>query len=178
VSSTRDRDRERDRERERAAAAERSGGREGPAWERQRRSEAYPQIRTRVGLPAIPRVAVLAAALVIAALALFVIGPDLLGIGGGNETPTTTASPSAAAATASPDPTPIPAPTPQVYVIKEGDTLSGIARQFGLTVDQLLAANADTITNPDRIAVGDEIIIPVPPADDVGGGSAEPSAAP
>jgi LysM repeat protein len=129
-------------------------------------------------MPALPRVAVLAIALIIAALALFVIGPDLLGIGRDDDRPTTSASPSAAAPTASPEPTPIPEPTPQVYVIKEGDTLSGIAREFGLTLDQLLAANADTITNPNLIAVGDEIIIPVPPTDEVDGGSAEPSPAP
>ena len=148
-------------------------------WERRRRNEAYPQIKTRVGMPALPRVAVLAIALVIAALALFVIGPDLLGIGvRGRPDRPATASPSAAAPTASPEPTPIPEPTPQVYVIKEGDTLSGIAREFGLTLDQLLAANADTITNPNLIAVGDEIIIPAPPTDEVDGGSGEPSAAP
>jgi LysM repeat protein len=63
-------------------------------------------------------------------------------------------------------------------VIKEGDTLSAIAREFGLTVEQLLAANEETIENPNLIAVGDEIIIPAPPPDEVEGGSAEPSAEP
>ena len=47
-------------------------------------------------------------------------------------------------------------------MIKEGDTLSKVARSFGLTLEELLAANKDTIKNPDRIVVGDEIIIPVP----------------
>ncbi len=177
VSSTRDRDRERERER---AAAERSGHRDGPAWESQRRFEAYPQIRTRVGLPglpALPRIAVLAVALAVAAVALFFL-PALLGIGGGDEDPTASPSRSAAAATATPEPTPIPAPTPQVYVIKEGDTLSKIAREFGLTLDQLLAANKDTITDPNRIKVGDEIVIPVPTQDEVDGGSSGASASP
>ncbi len=69
----------------------------------------------------------------------------------------------------------MPEPTPQTYTIKEGDTLSGIARSFGLTLDQLLAANTETIEDPDLIAVGDVIIIPVPPPDEVEG---EPSAEP
>jgi LysM repeat protein len=112
----------------------------------------------------------------VAAIALFFL-PALLGIGGEDE-PGASPTRSPAAATATPAPTPIPEPTPQVYVIKAGDTLSKIAREFGLTVDQLLAANEDTIENPDRIVVGDEIIIPVPPPDEVDGGSPEASAAP
>ena len=36
---------------------------DGPSWERARRFEAYPQIRNRTGMPALPRIAVLAAAL-------------------------------------------------------------------------------------------------------------------
>ena len=176
VSSTRDRDREREREqRER----ERERGRaDGPAWEGQRRLEAYPQIRPGRSMPSmsgLPRVAVLAGALAIAALALFFL-PALFGVGGdGDADPTP--SPTAAVATPTPEPTPPPAPTPQVYVIKEGDTLSKVARSFGLTLDELLAANTETITDPDRIAVGDEIVIPVPTTDEVDGGSASESPA-
>jgi nucleoid-associated protein YgaU len=167
VSSTRDRDRDRERERERAA--ERSGPHDGPAWEGPRRYEAYPQIKARAsmpGMPAISRIALLAGALAIAALALFFL-PALLGVGGGNDaaaTPSPTAS-----ATATPEPTPIPAPTPQVYTIKAGDTLSKIAKAFGVTVDDLLAANKDTIKNKDRIVVGNQITIPVPASNEVGG---------
>ena len=176
VSSTRDRDREREREqRER----ERERGRaDGPAWEGQRRLEAYPQIRPGRSMPSmsgLPRVAVLAGALAIAALALFFL-PALFGVGGDGDTdPTPT--PTAAVASATPEPTPPPAPTPQVYVIKEGDTLSKVARAFGLTLDELLAANTETITNPDRITVGDEIVIPVPTTDEVDGGAASESPA-
>ena len=176
VSSTRDRDRERDRERER----ERERGRiDGPAWEGQRRYEAYPQIRSGPSMPTmagLPRLAVLAGALAIAALALFFL-PALLGVGGGGD-PDATPTPTAAVASATPEPTPIPAPTPQVYVIKEGDTLSKVARSFGLTLDALLAANEDTIEDPNLIKVGDEIVIPVPTSDDVDGGSASESPAP
>jgi len=45
-------------------------------------------------------------------------------------------------------------------------------------LDELLAANKDTIENPDLIAVGDEIIIPAPIPEEVPGGSAEESVAP
>jgi LysM repeat protein len=153
---------------------------DGPSWERARRQEAYPQIKTPMGLPSIsriPRAGLLAIALVIAAVALFFIGPDLIGIGGGSAEPTSTPRPSVAV-TPPPSPTPVPAPTAQVYVIKEGDTLSGIASDFGLTLDELLAANETTIENPDRIAVGDEIIIPTPPPDEVDGAGASPEATP
>jgi len=173
VSSTRDRNRERERERERAAE---HSGHDGPAWEGPRRYEAYPQIKARAsmpGMPGIPRIALLAGALAIAALALFFL-PALLGVGGSNDA-TPTPSPTASA-TATPEPTPIPAPTPQVYTIKAGDTLSKIAKAFGVTVDELLAANKDTIKNKDRIVVGRQITIPVPASDEVGGGaSASPA---
>ena len=175
VSSTRDRDRERERERDRERER---GHADGPAWEGQRRYEAYPQIkagRSMPGMPGMPRVVVLAGALAVAALALFFL-PALFGVGGDNE-PDATPSPSVVA-TPTPEPTPPPAPTPQVYVIKEGDTLSKVARSFGLTLDELMAANKDTIKNPDRIVVGDEIIIPVPTPDEVDGGTASESPAP
>ena len=175
VSSTRDRDRERERERERERDRR---GPDGPAWEGERRFEAYPQIRpgrSMPGMPGLPRLAVLAGALVVAALALFFL-PALFGVGGDGE-PTATPSPTAVA-TPTPEPTPPPAPTPQVYVIKEGDTLSSVARAFGLTLDALLEANKDTIEDADRIVVGDEIIIPVPTTDEVDGGTASGSPPP
>jgi LysM repeat protein len=117
--------------------------------------------------------AVLVGALVIAAIALFFL-PALLGIGG-DDRQDSSPSPSAVVATSTPEPTPVPAPTPVVYTIKSGDTLSKIAREFDVTLDQLLEANKDTIDNPDRIRVGDDIIIPTPPPEEVGGEeSAEP----
>jgi LysM repeat protein len=48
----------------------------------------------------------------------------------------------------------------QTYVIVAGDTLSTIAERFGVTVDQILAANP-SIADPNRIAVGQVINIPV-----------------
>jgi hypothetical protein len=147
----------------------------GPAWEGSRRYEAYPTIKTRAGLPSLPRIAVLAGALGIAALALFFL-PALLGVGGGGggSTSSSSPSPSAAVATGSPSPSVAAEPTPQVYVIKTGDTLSKVAKKFGITLDALLAANKETIKDPDKISVGDEIIIPPPPSDDLTDPSASP----
>jgi LysM repeat protein len=160
VSSTRDRGRDRER-------AER-GSNDGPAWERQRRYEAYPSIKTRAGLsglPAIPTVGILFGGVVLAAIILFFL-PALLGVGGRDGGVGSSPSPSVAV-TPSAEPTPIPEPTPQIYVIKSGDTLSRIAREFNVTLDALLEANKDRISNPNRIKVGDEIIIPVPATEEV-----------
>jgi LysM repeat protein len=178
VSSTRtgSADREKDRENERARST--VSPHDGPSWERARRYEAYPTIKARPGVPSLPnlpRVVLVAGALGIAALALFFL-PALLGVGGGDDgaSPTPSAS---VAPSFTPEPTPEPVPTPQVYVIEKGDTLSKIAKRFDVTLEALLAANKDTISNPDRIKVGDEIIIPVPePPEEVGDPSAEPSA--
>jgi LysM repeat protein len=150
----------------------------GPSWERPQRDEAYPTLRTRVGLPSIPRVAVAFAGLIAAALLLFFIPPMFIRPGGeadtsGGATPSPSAEPSASLA-----PTPIPAPTPQVYVIAAGDTLSKVAKSYGLSLEELLAANP-SIKNPDKIAIGDEIVIPAAvPSEVVDAGGASGSAAP
>ena len=44
-------------------------------------------------------------------------------------------------------------PTPGVHLIAPGETLSGLARQSGLTIHQLRALNP-WITNPNRITAG------------------------
>jgi LysM repeat protein len=153
---------------------------DGPSWEEQRRHEAYPSIKARAGvssLPNVPTVAIVAGGVLVAAIALFFL-PALLGVGG-PDTPTgASPTPSAAASTAAPTPTPVPEPTAQVYVIKAGDTLSAIAREFNVSLDALLAANKDTISNPNRIKVGDEIIIPLPETTEPPAEPSEASAAP
>ncbi len=133
----------------------------GPSWERPRRFEAYPTIKTRIGLPAIPRLGVLTAAVVLAGVGLFFL-PALLDVGGpdGGATP----SPSSAAASSSPagsiEPTPIPAPTPIVYEVQANDTMSKIATRFGVSLVDLIAANKDTIPDANKIKIGDRVIIP------------------
>jgi nucleoid-associated protein YgaU len=131
---------------------------DAPSWERPRRFEAYPTLRTRVGMPRVPTIGLAAVALVAAALLLFVL-PSL--VAGPSATPTPT--PGQSVASVAPI-TPEPAPTPQVYVIVAGDTISKIARQFDITPDELLAANPQ-VKNPNRIQVGDELTIPVPETD-------------
>jgi LysM repeat protein len=126
-----------------------------------------------MGLPAIPRLAGMAAAIAIAAVALFFL-PALLGVGSDDQpgaSPTPTARPSSSTA-----PTPTPAPTPIVYVIKPGDFLNKIASAHGITLEELMAANPD-IKDPNKIVVGQRITIPAPsqaPPEEFGG-SAEPS---
>jgi hypothetical protein len=146
----------------------------GPDWERPRRYEAYPTIKTRMGLPAIPRLAGMAAAIAIAAVALFFL-PALLGIGSDDQpgaSPTPTARPSRSIAS-----TPTPAPTPTVYIIKKGDFLNKVAAAHGISLEELMAANPD-IKDPNKIVEGQQIIIPAPSAapPEEFGGSAEPSA--
>ena len=135
----------------------------GPAWEGMRRYEAYPTIKARAGLPGLPgkpglpRLAVLGGAIAIAALALFML-PALLGVG---SPPSGSSAPSRSAGVIpSASPTVKPAPTPQIYIVKQGDTMSKIAKKLGVTLDDLLAANKATIPNPDKIKIGDQVIIP------------------
>jgi LysM repeat protein len=152
--------------------------RDVPPWERPRRFEAYPRLRTRMGLPTIPPLLLAAAAVVVAALALFFIPPMLLDLGGGAAA-SPSPSPSLASPSVVPSPTATPAPTPLVYVVQPGDTLSKIAKKFGVGLDVLIEANKETIPNPDRIDVGDRVIIPTPPPDVIPGeSSASPPEAP
>ena len=56
---------------------------------------------------------------------------------------------------------PPPVPTPgkqQLYVVREGDTLSGIAARFGVAEDAVLKQNPDL--DPDTLFVGQELVIP------------------
>jgi LysM repeat protein len=149
----------------------------GPAWEAPRRYEAYPTLRTRVGLPSfagVPRVAIAAGGLILAAVLVFAFGPGLLGFGksdqpGGGAAPTPTAT---ASASETPEPTVAPTPTPTVYIVAKGDTFSKIAKKLGVTVEVLKAANPQ-IKNIDKIQIGDQVNIPQA-VENGGDGSAEP----
>jgi len=48
--------------------------------------------------------------------------------------------------------------TGAVYIVQAGDTLYSIAERFGVTVDDLMAANG--IVNPNLLAVGQQLVIP------------------
>ena len=138
----------------------------GPSWERPRRREAYPPLKSRIGLPSMSASPILAsiAAVVLAAVALFFL-PTLLGIvfsPAASRAPSTSvpgsspaASPTIAAVTA------VPKPTAQVYVVQAGDTMSRIASKFGVPLQLLVDTNKATIPNPDVLALGQQVIIPV-----------------
>jgi len=53
-----------------------------------------------------------------------------------------------------------PAANQRRYVVQSGDTLSGIAAQYGVTVQQIIDANS--LQNPDLVLPGQELIIPAP----------------
>ncbi|MEO8289189.1 MAG: LysM peptidoglycan-binding domain-containing protein [Chloroflexota bacterium] len=61
---------------------------------------------------------------------------------------------------ASPTTTPLAAPTapPVTYTVKPGDTLSGIADLFGVTVDDIVRYN--NIADPNSLSEGQVLIIP------------------
>ncbi|HEU5097847.1 MAG TPA: LysM domain-containing protein [Roseiflexaceae bacterium] len=53
----------------------------------------------------------------------------------------------------------VPSPTPAgLYVVQQGDTLGGLAEDFGTTVEELMAANG--LTDPNAIQAGQTLLIP------------------
>ena len=48
---------------------------------------------------------------------------------------------------------------PTTYIVQPGDMLNDIAARFGVSVQAILAANPQ-ITNPNRLTVGEELLIP------------------
>jgi D-alanyl-D-alanine carboxypeptidase len=94
-------------------------------------------------------------ALLVAVLALCVLfaacGDDSL------SAPSLSASPTASAVHTS-SPTPTASAVEVLYVVQDGDTLAGIADQFGVTTDALMRANS--IADPDSLQIGDVLTIP------------------
>ena len=133
-----------------------------PEWERAKPLEAYPTLRSR-RLPelSVPPILVAIVAIALAAAVLFAL-PGLLGFG--QPGPGSSTSPTTPIVTQIPsvNPTPVPQPTPMVYVVRAGDTLSGIAGRFGIALSDLIAANAENLPDPDKLQIGDQLIIPVP----------------
>jgi nucleoid-associated protein YgaU len=145
----------------------------GPAWERPQRNEAFPTLKTRMRLPSLSRLTLATLALVVAAIVLF-SAPFILKLaGGGGGDATATPSPTPAPTVSLP-PTGPPPPTAKVYVVVAKDTISTIAKKFGLTIEELLAANKQ-VKNPDKIAIGDELTIPIAaPSEIISGASPSP----
>ena len=63
----------------------------------------------------------------------------------------------AAAGTGQPGPV---APRATEVVVEQGDTMNGIAAQYGVDLGALIATNADTVPNPDRICPGQVLRLP------------------
>jgi LysM repeat protein len=68
--------------------------------------------------------------------------------------------------------TPLPSPTPFTYTVKSGDTISSIALKFGVSMDDLQAANPEI--PPNSMSIGQVIKIPSNP----GNPSGEPTPTP
>ncbi len=132
-----------------------------PSWEQPRRREDFGSLRTRSMPGPLPRVVVLGIVVLIAAVGLFAAPFLLRGLtgGGAGSGPTPAPTPSAVPSIA-PSATPAPAPTATIYVVKSGDTMSKIAKLYGVTIEQIMKVNPQ-IKDPNRIAVGDQIVIPV-----------------
>jgi LysM repeat protein len=129
-----------------------------------------------VGLPSfggVPRLAIAAVAILIAAVFLFFVSPMILGLGkdhsGGTAASASPSEIASAAPTPTPVPTPTPKPTPTTYTVVAGDTLSGIAQKFGVTTKALLKANPQ-IKNANSIKIGDVLNIPIPAGAAASGG--------
>jgi len=164
----RDGDRDRAIERAPGRAVERAPDRAvldpaAPSWERPRRFEGYPSLKSSGGgIAALPRPVLYGLIVLIVGIALFATPFLLRGLTGGDggatasPTPLASASPGASAASSA---TPAASPGLTVYTVAAGDTLSRIAKTFGVTVDQIVKANPQ-ITNPDKLALGAQLVIP------------------
>ncbi|MGH2363850.1 MAG: LysM peptidoglycan-binding domain-containing protein [Chloroflexota bacterium] len=88
----------------------------------------------------------------------------LLAACGGNKatpTPTPTAvTVPAPAGSAAPAPTSTPAPAHATYTVQKGDTLSAIAARNHTSVAEI--AQLNTLTDPNKLAVGQKLILPAP----------------
>jgi LysM repeat protein len=107
-------------------------------------------------------------------------------------TATSTAPPPPPTDTPGPPPTPMPTSTPRpdgaiVHRVQSGDTLFGIALQYGVDVDQILRLNAGSIGANNMIWTGQDLVIAVPDTGPTavpptttpeGGATPEPTAAP
>lgn len=83
----------------------------------------------------------------------------LAACGGSSAPPTLAPAPTFVVVTATPGPPPVPTPGEQQrYVVREGDTLSGIAARFGVSEEAILEENPRS--DPNRLLVGEELFIP------------------
>ncbi|MBI5351105.1 MAG: LysM peptidoglycan-binding domain-containing protein [Chloroflexi bacterium] len=74
------------------------------------------------------------------------------------------------------DTTPIPTSTPFIYTIKSGDTLSGLAERFKVSINEIRAANPDV--SPNSMTIGSTLLIPDPSAAKTDASTPTPAPAP
>ncbi len=84
---------------------------------------------------------------------------DLLRVGQELIIPLPTPTPADTPPSAAPTATTTPTPAFIIHVVQQGEILGTIARQYGVTVDEILAVNPGL--DPRRMRVGQEIRIPV-----------------
>lgn len=70
--------------------------------------------------------------------------------------------------------TSLPTPTPFTYTVQQGETISSVALKFGVSIDELLAANPDV--NPNTMSIGTVLQVPSKPENPTG--EATPTPAP
>jgi LysM repeat protein len=96
--------------------------------------------------------------------------------------PTPTPLPAPPTATPGPSPTPGPPPTPRpdgavVHTVQSGDTLFGLALDYGVETNQIRQLNAGSIYPGDIIAIGQELVISVSTPQATAEPTADPSEA-
>jgi LysM repeat protein len=97
-------------------------------------------------------------------LVVLIVGAvlEITRLGGGDERPQTATE--AAVDPTIPPPTTAPPPTtrpPINYQVQRGETLTVIARRFGVTIDALVATNR--LADQDHLSEGQLIVVPSPP---------------
>lgn len=84
--------------------------------------------------------------------------PTSLALSVASATPTTEVVPDFPALIASPLPTPPPA-APTLHMVQSGETLGAIARLYGVSIEDLMRAN--NLSDPNVLAIGQQLVIPM-----------------
>ena len=92
---------------------------------------------------------------VLVALAVFALAQPIALMA---QTEPTPAQPAVTPAAVTPTPDPAAPPVPRVHVVVEGENLTTIATDYGVTVEDILAIN--NLANGDFLQLGQELIIP------------------
>ena len=69
--------------------------------------------------------------------------------------------------------TPLPSPTPFTYTVGQGETISSIALKFGVSIDDLIAANPEV--NPSAMSIGTVLKVPSRPENPSGESTPTPA---